>query len=178
MEFEYCPNSLEVLECLWNFSIPSLSLTQSFLLVGHTLDPSVFFDRTYLTFKTLLKGLSHSDLPWDQSECQSESVGGLSLLFEERPFTTIQCPSGGNPLFLLCVGSSAKEVVYLVNTEETDYSFSFVEQSLHSEGHTGQLKVEPMSGSIPPKSRYACHHVCTLDSLWSSLAPSGLSRVS
>lgn len=60
MVFEYRPSSLEVLECPWSFSIPSLGLTQSFLLVGHTLDPSVFFDRTYLTFKTLLIGLSDS----------------------------------------------------------------------------------------------------------------------
>ena len=56
MVFEYRPNSLEVLECLWNFSIPSLGLTQPFLLVGNTLDPSIFFDRTYLSFKTLLLG--------------------------------------------------------------------------------------------------------------------------
>ncbi len=54
---------------------------------------------------------------------------------------------------LLCAGTSAKETVYLVNTEKQEYPFAFVEQSLHSEGHTGQLKVKPMSGVIQPNSK-------------------------
>ena len=58
MVFEYRPNGVEVVECLWKFSIPSLDLSHSFLLVGHTLDPSIFFDRTYLSFQTLLIGMS------------------------------------------------------------------------------------------------------------------------
>ena len=56
MVFEYRPTGLEVVECLWKFSIPSLDLSHTFLLVGHTLDPSIFFDRTYLSFQTLLIG--------------------------------------------------------------------------------------------------------------------------
>lgn len=58
MVFEYRPNSLEIVESLWKFSIPSLNLSHSFLLVGHTLDPSVFFDRTFFSYQTLLIGKS------------------------------------------------------------------------------------------------------------------------
>ena len=58
MVFEYQPTGLDVVESLWNFSIPSLSLANPFLLVGQTLDPSVMFDRCYLSFKTLLIGIA------------------------------------------------------------------------------------------------------------------------
>ena len=125
MVFEYRPSGLEVVESLWKFSIPSLKLSNPFLLVGHTLDPSVLFDRTFFSFQTLLIGT-------DQSACQQQ-------------FSNIVC---------VCVsGSSAKEQVYLVNTEKTEYPFSIVEQSLHSDSHCGQLHVKPMSGIIPANSK-------------------------
>lgn len=51
----------------------------------------------------------------------------------------------------------AKETVYLINNEPSEYSFSFTERSLHSQGHAGKLKVEPMSGVLPANSRYIVH---------------------
>ena len=43
--------------------------------------------------------------------------------------------------------------MYLVNEEEKAFSFSFNEDSCYAEAHAAQLFVEPMSGSIPAKSR-------------------------
>ena len=54
MEFEYLPTALDVVESLWRFSIPSLSL--SFLLVGHTVEPAIHLDRAYVSFKSMLLG--------------------------------------------------------------------------------------------------------------------------
>ena len=54
--FEYLPTSAELTESFWCFSIPSLSLSLSFLLVGHTVEPEVFIDRAYINFKTMLVG--------------------------------------------------------------------------------------------------------------------------
>ncbi len=54
--FEYLPTSLEVCEMQWQFSIPSLSLSHSFLLVGHTVEPNVSLDRAYVNFRSLLIG--------------------------------------------------------------------------------------------------------------------------
>ena len=51
--FEYLPTSLELFECLWKFSIPSLKLSHSFLLVGHTSEPAVNLDRAYVSFKCM-----------------------------------------------------------------------------------------------------------------------------
>ena len=45
--------------------------------------------------------------------------------------------------------------MYLVNEEEKSFSFSFDEDSCRSEAHAAQLLIEPMSGSIPAKSRYS-----------------------
>ena len=44
--------------------------------------------------------------------------------------------------------------MYLVNEEEKAFNFSFDEESCRAEAHAAQLFVEPMSGSIPAKSRY------------------------
>ena len=54
--FEYTPTTQEHVEALWHFSIPSLSITVPFLLVGHTLEPQVNLDRAYLSFRSMLVG--------------------------------------------------------------------------------------------------------------------------
>ena len=53
---KYLPTALDVLECLWCFSIPSLSLPFSFLLVGLTVEPAVHLDHAYVSFKSMLLG--------------------------------------------------------------------------------------------------------------------------
>lgn len=83
MVFEYHPNCLEVVESVWKFSIPSLKLSQSFLLVGYTLDPNVFFDRTFLSYQTLLIGNAYCIcLPFPSLPLPfSLSLSPLSLCF-------------------------------------------------------------------------------------------------
>ncbi|CAB3998552.1 Hypothetical predicted protein [Paramuricea clavata] len=53
----------------------------------------------------------------------------------------------------ILIGFPAEQTVYLVNEEEKAFSFSFNEDSCYAEAHAAQLFVEPMSGSIPAKSR-------------------------
>ncbi|XP_046359897.2 hydrocephalus-inducing protein homolog isoform X3 [Haliotis rufescens] len=53
----------------------------------------------------------------------------------------------------LLIGREAEEQVYLINGEDTPFSFSFVEDSCHSEGYSSHIQVQPMSGVIPAKSK-------------------------
>ena len=52
-------------------------------------------------------------------------------------------------------GTECHETVYLINDEAQAYSFSFVETSCYCDGHTARVKVQPMSGTLQPNSRYA-----------------------
>lgn len=51
-------------------------------------------------------------------------------------------------------GQPAKQVVHLLNEEDIPFSFSFRESSCHTDGYASSLSVEPMAGTVPPKSRY------------------------
>lgn len=51
-------------------------------------------------------------------------------------------------------GHPAKETVQLINEENIAFTFSFSESSCHTEGYASSLSVEPMSGTVLPKSRY------------------------
>ena len=46
----------ELVESIWEFSIPFYSIQIPFVLVGCTKAPSVHLDRVYLTFKSMLVG--------------------------------------------------------------------------------------------------------------------------
>lgn len=50
-------------------------------------------------------------------------------------------------------GHEAIETVYLMNNEEEPFHFAFEEDSCHSAGYSAHLKVHPMNGVLPPKSR-------------------------
>lgn len=132
--FECTPNSLDLVESFWRFSIPSLSLSTPFLLVSSTVEPAINMDRAYLKFKAMLLGLS----------CSEVHAVKLQLII----YT------------LFSVGTESHETVYLINDEPHSYSFSFVETSCYSDGHTARVKVQPMSGTLQPNSKYACdsHH--------------------
>nr|XP_032813560.1 hydrocephalus-inducing protein homolog isoform X3 [Petromyzon marinus] len=56
-------------------------------------------------------------------------------------------------LHSLLVGQQAMEVVDLCNIESEAFSFSFREESCHSEGRTASLAVQPMEGTIQANSR-------------------------
>ena len=64
---------------------------------------------------------------------------GLILLIR-----TYHCPLAGHPV---------KQVVHLLNEEDIPFNFSFNEASCHTDGYASSLGVEPMSGTVLPKSR-------------------------
>ena len=125
--FECTPNCLDLVESFWRFSIPSLSLSTPFLLVSTTIEPAINMDRAYLKFKAMLLGLSRS------------GVHAVKL-----------------QSIIISVGTECHETVYLINDEPQSYSFSFVETSCYSDGHTARVKVHPMSGTIQINSKYVC----------------------
>ena len=50
-------------------------------------------------------------------------------------------------------GHPTKEIVHLVNEESIPFSFWFSESSCHTEGYSSSLTVEPMTGTVLPKTR-------------------------
>lgn len=59
ISFKFRPAAEEVVESLWRFSIPSLS--QYFLLVGHTTEPAVMLDRASVNFQFVRIGFTCKD---------------------------------------------------------------------------------------------------------------------
>lgn len=51
-------------------------------------------------------------------------------------------------------GTQSQETVYLLNDESIPYHFAFTEQSCQFDGHSSQILVEPMAGTIQPKTKY------------------------
>ena len=54
MSFEFVPTTLELAESLWTFSINSFDISIPFLLVGHSQEPDVAFDRAFLLLSPTL----------------------------------------------------------------------------------------------------------------------------
>ena len=65
-------------------------------------------------------------------------------------------------ILMFSVGTECHETVYLVNDEPQVYSFSFVETSCYSDGHTARVKVQPMTGTLQPHSKYEQLYTVTL----------------
>lgn len=53
----------------------------------------------------------------------------------------------------LLIGHEAKENIYIVNNEDSQFPFSFDEASLQATGYKNKLSVEPISGVLQPRSR-------------------------
>lgn len=51
-------------------------------------------------------------------------------------------------------GQSATDSVQLLSEEDSPMQFSFVDESCYTQGHSSHITVEPMSGVLPPKSRF------------------------
>ncbi|KAJ3142605.1 hypothetical protein HK100_000034 [Physocladia obscura] len=56
MAFEFIPETIDMKESFWKFSIPEHNISIPFLLVGQALEPNVYFDRVSVNFKSLLVG--------------------------------------------------------------------------------------------------------------------------
>lgn len=44
-------------------------------------------------------------------------------------------------------------MVYLMNDEETPFSFNIAESSRHAAGHVASLQVDPLKGVVAPRSK-------------------------
>lgn len=56
MIFEYVSDSLDLVESFWRFFIPEYNISVPFVLVGHTLEPSLSFDRSHINLREILVG--------------------------------------------------------------------------------------------------------------------------
>ncbi|KAL5467034.1 hypothetical protein EMCRGX_G031201 [Ephydatia muelleri] len=54
--FDFTPTTLDLVESFWTFSIPSLSISLPFLLVGQSVEPAVNMDRAYVNFRSMFVG--------------------------------------------------------------------------------------------------------------------------
>ncbi|KAJ3408149.1 hypothetical protein HDU80_006663 [Chytriomyces hyalinus] len=54
--FEFIPETVDLKESFWKFSIPDHNIVIPFLLVGQALEPNVYIDRVSVNFKSLLVG--------------------------------------------------------------------------------------------------------------------------
>jgi len=56
MVFEYVSDSLNLIESFWRFFVPEHNISVPFVLVGHTFEPALSFDRSHINFREMLLG--------------------------------------------------------------------------------------------------------------------------
>jgi hydrocephalus-inducing protein len=91
--FEFDSNAMGISENFWRFSIPKYNLSVPFLLVGNVTEPKVTFDRSHVSFKSLLVHktgietvnlVNQDNVPiyyeFDQTTCYTEGRSGVVLV--------------------------------------------------------------------------------------------------
>ena len=56
MVFEYVSDSLDLMESFWRFFVPEYNISIPFVMVGHTFEPALSFDRSHINFREMLLG--------------------------------------------------------------------------------------------------------------------------
>ena len=56
MVFEYVSDSLDLVESFWRFFVPEHNISIPFVMVGHTFEPALSFDRSHINFREMLLG--------------------------------------------------------------------------------------------------------------------------
>ena len=56
MVFEYVSDSLDLVESFWRFFVPEFNFSIPFVMVGHTFEPALSFDRSHINFREMLLG--------------------------------------------------------------------------------------------------------------------------
>lgn len=56
MVFEYVSDSLDLVESFWRFFVPEYNISIPFVMVGHTFEPALSFDRSHINFREILLG--------------------------------------------------------------------------------------------------------------------------
>ncbi|KAJ3215867.1 hypothetical protein HDU67_010224 [Dinochytrium kinnereticum] len=116
MIFDFFPETVDLKESLWKFSILGHNISIPFLLVGQALEPNIYMDRVSVNFKSLLVGrqvkevvklINSEEMPFAFSfnETSSElGINGVPVLrfspssgtigsHSEIPIEIIFCPS-------------------------------------------------------------------------------------
>lgn len=108
--FEFEPSEIAIQETFWKFLIPKYDLSVSFLLVGHSTEPKVLFDKSHISFKPLLIGRigretihvinqenKQINFEFDQTSCYTE---GRSAVILVDPSSGILQPNSRTPIYL------------------------------------------------------------------------------
>ena len=56
MVFEYVPDCLDLVESFWRFFVPEHNISIPFVMVGHTFEPALSFDRSHINLREVLLG--------------------------------------------------------------------------------------------------------------------------
>ena len=56
MVIEYVSDSLDLVESFWRFFVPEHNISIPFVMVGHTFEPALSFDRSHINFREMLLG--------------------------------------------------------------------------------------------------------------------------
>uniref|UniRef100_A0A8C2T888 HYDIN axonemal central pair apparatus protein n=1 Tax=Coturnix japonica TaxID=93934 RepID=A0A8C2T888_COTJA len=90
MKFEFIPRHLDVTESFWVFTIPEKRISVLFLLVGHSAEPLVTLDRSYLNLQLQLVG-EHMTIYMINSEKEAFTFAFReSSLFPEGYSTSVK----------------------------------------------------------------------------------------
>lgn len=105
-----------------------------------------------MAFEYIPSGVDVTEMCWRFS-IKSQSVSMSFLLVGHTSEPAVTLDRAYLNFKSLLKGTQAKETVYLVNNESSPYSFNFVESSLSSDSSGRELRVEPLSGTVPPQDR-------------------------
>ncbi|KAI8854495.1 hypothetical protein BC829DRAFT_439199 [Chytridium lagenaria] len=96
MLFDFFPETVDLKESLWRFSIVGHNIVIPFLLVGQALEPNIYMDRVSVNFKSLLVGrqvkevvklINSEDMPFAFSFSETSSELGTNGIPKPTPVT-------------------------------------------------------------------------------------------
>lgn len=125
--FEYISYQLGLIESFWRFVVNKYEYSVPLLIVGNTREPNILFDQSHINFNAVLVG---------------HQVSKTVLLINQEASTSIS--------------STTFNDICMNNEEQSSniFEFEFLKSSLHSAGKQDSIIVEPMSGYIPPGTKY------------------------
>ncbi|KAI9203105.1 uncharacterized protein BJ171DRAFT_600257 [Polychytrium aggregatum] len=123
MAFEFTPETIELKESLWRFTILGHNLSIPFLLVGQALEPNVFMDRVSVNFKSILVGRQAREVV---KLVNNESIP-FAFVFNE---TSFELSPDGTPVLQYSpssgtVGAHGEVPIDVVFCPSSEKSFNF-----------------------------------------------------
>ncbi|KAI8909684.1 hypothetical protein EDD86DRAFT_206048, partial [Gorgonomyces haynaldii] len=121
--FEFMPETIDVRESLWQFSIPEHGIRIPFLLVGFSTEPSVYLNTSSLNFKAVLVGRQIKETIY----VVNDESNAFSFAFSE---TSVDLGLDGVPVLKFSptsgtVAPNAKLAIEVVFTPSSEKTFNF-----------------------------------------------------